>query len=94
MKKHHRELQRLLPPGFTIGFPRVDGTNPGQRHRFRGVRGHPCVLDTEGEPVLDGRGMPIKVASTPNQNTARHDLRRVREISAEIRRREVEGDAV
>lgn len=92
MKKNLRELQRLLPQGFTIGFPRVEGTGHGQRHRFRGIHGHPCVLDPEGQAVLDGRGMPIKVASTGNRNTHRHDVRRMREISDEIQRRLDSGE--
>lgn len=86
MKKGTRELQRLLPPGFTIGYPRDEQANPAQRHRIRGVHsGHPFVLDPSGQPVIDHRGLPIRVASTPRQGALRRDLRRIAEIAEQIR---------
>lgn len=87
MRKNYRELLRLLPDGYTIGFPRVEGTMPGQRGRILGSHGHPYVLDPAGAPVRDARGVPFRVCCSPNNAGFQDDRRAVRKLAAELARR-------
>lgn len=88
MKKNFRELLKHLPVGYTIGFPIVAGSQPGQRRRLRGHNSHPCILRPDGTPLRDADGKMFHVSSTPNQAAFKSDLRRVRAafetISAEV----------
>lgn len=84
--KHHRELLRILPSGYTIGYPSIAG-NPDQREgrRLRGVHaGHPFVLDPAGNPVVLPGGLPFRVCSSPSKASLRDDMRRCRQLAKEI----------
>lgn len=93
MKKLKRELQRLLPPGFTIGHPVVPGSNPGQRRRVRTGNGHFCIIDPDGQPVVNQTGAPIKFSSSPSPSSAQHELDRCKEIAAQLHEQEAAPDA-
>lgn len=93
MKKLKRELQRLLPPGYTIGHPHVEGGNPSQRRRVRTGNGHFCIIDPDGLAVVNQHGLPIKFSSSPSSATYHFDLIRCREIAAQLHELEATPDA-
>lgn len=80
MKKNFRELLRHLPPGYSIGWPRS-----GEPSRPLGIHGHQYVLDPDGKPVRDGRGIPLRVCSSPRQSAFRSDLREVIKLAERIK---------
>lgn len=77
MRKNYRELLKHLPAGYTIDFPRVDGSGPRDRARIRGT--HPCIICPDGTPFRDGEGRMFHVSSSPNRSALRSDIRRVQD---------------
>jgi hypothetical protein len=65
MKKHAREILALLPRGYSIS--RLGG------------KGHPRVIDENGEPVRGPDGMPVHICSSPSDyRSMRNDIARLR----------------
>ena len=74
-----KEIKRILPQGWTLGYPDKGGKDQYKRKLGGSSSAHPYVLDPSGEPLRDASGMPIKVSLTPhNGHSTSNDVSRIK----------------